>query len=207
MNLNFTQIALSVIGIFVLLGWLRGPRRAAITSGSIFFSMVLVSLMGADLVRVVKSSGLKFHPPQQSDLFLAIFFVVTVYVVRLGASRIIDGSQGGQVTGRQRWSGALLGLLNGFLLVANFIRYANPYLNSVASATTGGWTWHIPLPQISQAHGSSITFAIQSVAVTVTPSPLLNIYNTIPTALILLFAFLIFVFVGTLYGRVIRPRD
>jgi hypothetical protein len=206
MSLNFTEIAIGLIGAFAALGWIRGARRAAVTSGCIFFAMVLIGLIGPDLVQMINRSGLKFHPPEEADLFLAILFALTVYMVRLAAIRVVGGPQSSGLTRRQRVSGLLLGLLNGFLLVANVIRQADPYLRSVLNAQTGGWTWHVPLPHVSQAHGSSVTVSIVSSPLTITPSPLLNIYSTLPTALLLLFGFLIFVFVGTVYGRVAHVR-
>jgi hypothetical protein len=206
MSLDFTDLALAVIALFGLVGWLRGVRRIAVTTGGIFFAMVVVGLMGNDLISALKRVGFSFHPRQQSDLFLAFLFAFTVYVVQLGAGRAILGSKGGPLTRQQRLSGLSLGLLNGFLLVANVVRYADPYLRTVVDARTGGWTWDIPLPHLGRPDSSSISIGIQQTPITITPSPLLKIYNTLPTALILLFAFLVFVFVGTLYGRVVRGR-
>jgi Colicin V production protein len=206
MSLNFTEIAIGLIGVFAALGWIRGARRAAVTMGGIFFAMVLIGLIGSDLVRVLGQSGFKFHPPELANLFLAILFAFIVYVVRLAATRVIGDGPPGRLTRRQRVSGLCMGLLNGFLLVANIVREADPYLQSVVNARTGGWTWHVPLLHISQAQGSSVTVSIQMSPLTITPSPLLNIYSTLPTALVLLFGFLIFVFVGTVYGRVVHAR-
>jgi hypothetical protein len=71
---------------------------------------------------------------------------------------------------------------------------------------TGGWTWSIPFLHISHPNASTLVLSIQPINFTITPSPVLKIYDTLPTALILLFGFLIFVFVGTAYGRVLRAR-
>src|SRR5262249_25648545 len=130
----------------------------------------------------------------------------TVYLVQLGAGRAILGPKGGPLTRQQRLSGLTLGLFNGFLLVANVVRYADPYLRTVIDARTGGWTWRIPLPHLGRPDNSTISIGIQQTPITITPSPLLKLYSSLPAALILLFAFLVFVFVGTVYGRVVRGR-
>lgn len=206
MSIDFTELALAIVIVFGLFGWLRGIRRVAVTTGGIFFAMVVVSLMGPDLLRSLNHLGIQFQPQEQGDLFLALLFGFTVYIVNLGAGRIILGPKSGPITRRQRTTGMGLALLNGFLIVANIVRYADPYLRKVIDRQTGGWTWHIPLPHITHPDGSTIALSIERTALTVTPSPLLKIYDKVPTALILLFAFLTFVFVGTVYGRVIRGR-
>lgn len=206
MSLDFTDLALAIIALFGLHGWLRGARRVAVTTGGIFFAMVVVSLMGSDLIRALARVGFAFQPSQQRDLFLAILFAFTVYIVQLGAGRVILGPKGGPLTRQQRLSGLSLGLLNGFLLVANVVRYADPYLRTVIDARTGGWTWRVPFLHIARPDSNSISIAIEQTPITITPSPLLKLYGSLPAALILLFAFLVFVFVGTVYGRVVRGR-
>jgi hypothetical protein len=193
--------------VFGLLGWLRGVRRVAITTGGIFFAMTIVSLTGPDLLQFLARSGIDFKPKVRGDLLLALLFVFTVYVVGLAAGRLINGPKGVQVTRQQRLGGLCLGFLNGFLLVANVVRYADPYLRTAVDSTTGGWTWRVPLPQLGHPNGATLSLTIGLTPITITPSPLLQIYSTLPTALTLLFAFLVFVFVGTVYGRVTRgPR-
>jgi hypothetical protein len=86
------------------------------------------------------------------------------------------------------------------------VRYADPYLQTAVDSRTGGWTWHIPFLHLAHPDSSTLAIGIEQTPLTITPSPLLKIYNSLPTALILLFAFLVFVFVGTVYGRVVRGR-
>ncbi|MGH2346739.1 MAG: CvpA family protein [Chloroflexota bacterium] len=206
MILNFTEIALSVVVVFGLLGWLRGARRAAATTGGVFFSMTVVSLTGPNILSFLARSGLTFHPKEDGDLFLALLFVFTVYIVQLTVKRAILAGKEGPPSRQQRLTGLVLGFLNGFLLVANVVRYADPYLRKATDNNTGGWTWETPFPHLTHVNGNSITLALGPTPVTITPSPLLQIYSTLPTALILLFGFLSFVFVGTVYGRVVHGR-
>lgn len=207
MTLDFTAIALSIIVVFGAFGWVRGIKRAAIATGGVFFAMVISSLVAGDFATSLARLGIHFHPAMQSDLVLALFFAFTVYIVQLGAVLLIFGRRPEQVTRRQRFSGMGLGLLNGFLIVANVVRLADPYLRSMLNGKTGGWTWQIPLPHFGHPDPGTFTLSIQSTALTIKPSPLLKIYDSLPLALILLFAFLVFVFVGTMYGRVMRARD
>jgi uncharacterized membrane protein required for colicin V production len=207
MSLSLTVVALGFIVIFAFLGWRHGARRAAFLSGSIFCALMVVSLLGSDMVRMLANIGLKFHLVQKRDLFLAILFASIVYVVRLAASSLATGLPDRVITRKQMFFGALLGALNGFLLIASVMRFANPYLQTVIIAQTGGWTWHPLLLRVSEAHGSSVTFALKTSTLTITPSPVLNVYSSLPTALMLLFAFLMFVFVGTLYARTIPSRS
>jgi uncharacterized membrane protein required for colicin V production len=205
MILNFTELALSVVVLFGIMGWLRGARRAAATTGGIFFSMTVVSLTGPQILQFLARSGLTFHPAADGDLFLAFLFVFTVYIVQLTVKRAILAGREGPPSRQQRLTGLCLGFLNGFLLVANVVRYADPYLKTVDN-NTGGWTWQTPFPHFTQVSGHSVTLALGPTPITIMPSPLLQIYSTLPTALILLFAFLVFVFVGTVYGRVVQGR-
>jgi hypothetical protein len=142
----------------------------------------------------------------QSDLFLAILFVLCVYMVPLAATRLSPAAAAPPLTRKQRLSGLALGLVNGLLVIANVIRYANPYLSTVINMRTGGWTWSIPFLHISHPNANTVAFSIQPIDLTITPSPLLKLYDTLPTALILLFCFLIFVFIGTIYGRLLRSK-
>lgn len=206
MRIDFTDLALAIIALFGVFGWLRGARRVAVTTGGIFFAMVVMSATSADLLQSLQHLNIQFHPKEESALFLAIAFCFIVYVVQLGAGHMILGAKNGPLNRQQRVSGIVLGLLNGFLIVANTVRYADPYLRTAIDSSTGGWTVHIPLPHFSHPSSSTLVFSIDPSALTVTPSPLLQIYDKLPTALILLFAFLTFVFVGTMYGRVVRRR-
>jgi colicin V production protein len=206
MSLDFTNLALAIVVVFGLIGWIRGIRRVAVTTGGIFFGMAVVGLLGADLITSFSKVGIQFHPKTLADLFLALLFVFTVYIVQLGGVLLILGQKNRPSTRRERFNGLLLGLVNGFLVVANAMRYADPYLRATANPTTGGWTWRLPLPRLGHPDAGTFSFSIDPTNLTITPSPLLKIYDSLPTALILLFAFLLFVFVGTLYGRVIRAR-
>lgn len=205
MSLNFTDFALAIILVFGLLGWVRGARRVSATTGGIFFAMTVVTLTGPNIVQFLGRGGITFHPKEDGNLFLALLFLFIVFIVQLTVKRAILG--GDEVPSRQqRLTGLCLGFLNGFLLVANVVRYADPFLRKSVDTATGGWTWLSPLPHLTHANGSSVTLSLGPTPISITPSPLLQIYSTLPTALILLCAFLIVVFVGTVYGRVTHGR-
>ncbi|HVA92551.1 MAG TPA: CvpA family protein [Chloroflexota bacterium] len=206
MSLNFTELALAIIIVFGVLGWVRGARRVSATTGGIFFAMTVVSVTGPNILQFLARSGITFHPKEHGDLFLALLFLFTVYIVQLTVKRAILGGKDGLPSRQQRLTGLCLGFLNGFLLVANVVRYADPFLRKTVDSATGGWTWLSPFPHLTHASGSSVTLALGPTPISITPSPLLQIYSSLPTALILLFGFLIVVFVGTVYGRVTRGR-
>jgi hypothetical protein len=206
MSLNFTDFALAIVLVFGLLGWVRGARRVSATTGGIFFAMTVVSLTGPNIIQFLARSGITFHPAEHGDLFLALLFLFTVFIVQLTVRRAILGDGDEMPSRRQRLTGLCLGFLNGFLLVANVVRYADPFLRQSVDTATGGWTWISPLPHLTHANGNSVTLALGPTPISITPSPLLQIYSTLPTALILLFAFVIVVFVGTVYSRVTRGR-
>jgi uncharacterized membrane protein required for colicin V production len=207
MTLDFTAIALSIIVVFGAFGWVRGVKRAATATGGVFFAMIISSLVSSGFSANLARLGIHLSSAAQADLVLAVFFAFTVYIVQLGAVLLIFGRRAEELTRRQRLSGMGLGLLNGFLIVANVVRLADPYLSSMLNGKTGGWTWQLPLPHFGHPDPGTFTLSIQPTALTIKPSPLLKIYDSLPLALILLFAFLVFVFVGTMYGRVMRARD
>lgn len=204
MSIDFTNLALAIVAVFGLFGWLRGIRRVAIATGGIFFAMAIVSLIGADLIVSLSRIGIRFHPKALADLSLAALFVFTVYIVQLCGARLMVAPGG--LTRRQRLHGLILGLVNGFLIIANAMRYADPYLRSTQDPLTGGWTWRPSLPHLGHPNASTFSLSVAPTDFTLRPSPLLTLYNSLPVALILLFAFLLFVFLGTMYGRVIRAR-
>jgi hypothetical protein len=206
MNIDFTNLALAIIFIFGVFGWVRGVRRTAVATAGIFFAMTVISLIGQDLITSLGRVGIHFHPATSADLFLAALFIFTVYAVQLFGVRVILGPGTGPRDRRERFNGALLGLVNGFLVVANAMRYADPFIQATLSGQSGGWRFRVLLPRFSHPDAGTFSLTIAPTTVTVTPSPLLRIYDSLPTALILLFAFLVFVFLGTIYGRVMRSR-
>jgi hypothetical protein len=206
MNIDFTNLALAIIFIFGVFGWVRGIRRTAVATAGIFFGMTIISLIGQDLIVSLARVGVRFHPATNADLFLAALFAFTVYAVQLFGVRVILGSGTRPADRRERVNGMLLGLVNGFLVVANTMRYADPFVQSTLAGASGGWRFQLLLPHFTHPDAGTFSLTVAPTTVTVTPSPLLRIYDSLPTALILLFAFLVFVFLGTVYGRVMRSR-
>lgn len=207
MNIDFTNLALAIVFLFGVFGWVRGMRRIAVATAGIFFGMSVISLVGNNLILALERIGITFHPASSANLFLAALFVFTVYAVQLFGVRVILGPDIRPDGHRERFNGFLLGLVNGFLIVANTMRYADPFVNSALAGTSGGWRFQLLLPHFDHPAAGTFSLSIAPTIITVTPSPLLRLYDSLPTALILLFAFLVFVFLGTVYGRVMRSRS
>lgn len=207
MTIDFSTLAFALIAVFGIFGWIRGVRRVAVATGGVFFAMAVVDLMGSQFIAQLKKVGLNFNPATVSNLFLAVLFVFTVYMVQLFGVKMVLGSGAGPRSRQDHLNGLILGLVNGFLIVANTVRYANPYLLATQSAPGSGWSLHVLLPHFSHPDAGTFTVGIAPTILTITPSPLVNMYNTLPTAVVFLFAFLVFVFMGTLYGRIMRGRE
>lgn len=206
MSIDFTHLALAIIALFGVFGWVRGVRRIAVGTAGVFFGMTIISLLGQNILLSLGRVGIHFHPAPTADLFLAGLFVFTVYAVQLFGVRVILGAESRPGNRRERFNGMVLGLVNGFLVVANAMRYADPFVRSTLAGKSGGWSFHVWLPRFSHPDAGTFSLSVAPTTVTVIPSPLLRIYDSLPTALILLFAFVVFVFLGTVYGRVMRNR-
>lgn len=206
MSIDFTNLTLAVIVVFGVFGWARGIRRVALATFSVFFAMALIELIGSPLTQELVRLGFVFHPAQESDLLQSVLFVFAVYVVYLFAVRLVLGAGSGPRNRGDRATGLLLGLLNGFLVFATAVRYAEPFLTAVQSAKTGGWSTTLVLPRLGHPDAGTFSLSISQTTITLLPSPMLRSYESVPTAVVMLFAFVVLVFLGTAYGRVVRSR-
>jgi hypothetical protein len=178
-----------------------------LATGALFFALALIYLIGQQLIaEVTKVSG-PLHPPSLSGLLLAICFLITSSVVQLAGSRLMAHQSGTSLTRRERFNGAGLGLLNGLLLVANAMRFAAPFLRAVEDTRIGGWSAQLLLPHLGHPDPSTFSVSMLPTTLIITPSPLLAFYNAVPIPLVFLVAFLVFIFVGSVYGRALRAHE
>jgi hypothetical protein len=201
MSVSFSSVAAVALATCGLLGWLRGVRRAALTSLAVLAASLLFWRTGGDLLRLSGRAGLRFHPREQSDLFLGICFMLAVYLFRAIAIRAAPRSRLAVSSLRERLAGAVLGVVNASLLIGGVLRIANPYLQVAANPRTGGWTWRLLSPHLALPAHSSPALTLQQSQITITSSPLEGADFSIPLALVALFGFVIFVVAGTVYGR------
>jgi len=206
MSIDFTNLTLAVIVVFGVFGWARGIRRVALATGSIFFAMALVELIGTPLIQELVRLGFAFHPAEEANLLLAALFVFAIYAVYQFGVRVVLGSGSGPRSRSDRVTGALLGLLNGFLVFATAVRYAEPFLTAVQGAQKEGWSTTLLLPHLGHPDAGTFSFSLSQTTITLRPSPMLRSYESVPTAVVILFAFVVLVFLGTAYGRVVRGR-
>ncbi|HKO25109.1 MAG TPA: hypothetical protein VJY65_10290, partial [Chloroflexota bacterium] len=99
--------------------------------------------------------------------------------------------------------GLMLGLLNGFFIVAIVERY----LVTMMQATAARSRVSVGVPALSIGHAAPDTWSIRLVPSSFTLLPSASsgdLWTRLPLALVLLVLFLAFVFVGTIYGRVNR---
>jgi hypothetical protein len=97
----------------------------------------------------------------------------------------------------------VLGLLNGFFIVAIIERY----LIVAIQATAGKSMVSVGVPALSFDHTTPDTWSVRLVPSAFTllpPTAGGDLWARLPLALVVLVLFLAFVFVGTVYGRVNR---
>jgi hypothetical protein len=211
MIVSFTEIAILIILLFGLVGMMRGGRYVIATTAAVFFAMALVATSSAVFLSTANHLGLHLVKHSDRSLFLAFLFVGTILLVQSTITRVVPGltltrPKFRELSGAAKVWGFLIGLLNGFLIVATVVHYASPYLSENLATRTGGWAFSLPTLQFD--HGQNwINLTIKPSTLVVMPSPLLGLYEQVPTALILLFVLLGFVFIGSLYGRMNRLRS
>jgi hypothetical protein len=203
MSVSYTSVAAAALAVCALLGWLRGVRRAALTTFAVLAASVLTWLSGADIVRLLGRVGLRFHPAERSALFLAVCFTLAAYLLRKIAKRVAPLTRLAVSTRRQRLYGAFAGVLNCSLLLGGVIRIATPYLRAAADPQTGGWTWRLLSPHVATPAHSPPALTLQLSQITITPGSLGGAHVSIPLALVALFSFVIFVIAGTVYARIL----
>ena len=202
MVVSLADILLVVIAVFGVFGIFRGVRAGALTTGAIFFAFVVVVFAGDLVIGVFQRLGVPIATPDTQALFKAVLFIFTL----LMASRVLASIAAvprRALSRREKLWGLVLGLLNGFFIVAIIERY----LITVIQATAGKSMVSVGVPALSIGHATPDTWSVRLVPSSFTLLPAASsgdLWTRLPLALVLLVLFLAFVFVGTIYGRVNR---
>lgn len=200
MEINLADIIVVVIVIFGFVGLFRGARSVALTLAAIFFAIVVVLLSAGLVIEGLGRLGVPLIGSDTQSLFTAALFLFTVTIATLVLRRVVAVPRRDLSRSEKIW-GLLLGLLNGFLIMAVVEHYL-----AAALQATGGVTL-VGLPALRLDHPASNTWSISIVSTPFTILPggaSADLWSKLPIALILLLLFLAFVFVGTLYGRMSR---
>ena len=204
MVVSLADILLVVIAVFGVFGVVRGVRAGALTTGAIFFAFVVVVFAGDLVSDIFRRLGMPLATPDMQALFKAILFVFTL----LMASRVLAAVAAvprRALSRREKLWGLVLGLLNGFFIVAIIERY----LITVIQTAAGKSMVSVGVPALSIGHAAPDTWSVRLVPSSFTllpPGSSGDLWTRLPLALVLLVLFLAFVFVGTIYGRVNRSR-
>ena len=202
MVVSFADILLVVIAVFGVLGLFRGIRTGALTTGAIFFAFVVVVFAGDLVIDVFRRLGMPLSTPDTQALFKAVLFVFTLFMASRVIVTILAVPKRAPSRREKLW-GLVLGLLNGFFIVAIIERY----LLAVLQATAGRSKVSVGVPALSFGHAAPDTWTVRLVPSSFTLLPLAtsgDLWSKLPLALVVLVLFLAFVFVGTVYGRVSR---
>jgi hypothetical protein len=202
MVVSLADILLVVIAAFGVIGVFRGVRAGALTTGAIFFAFVVVVFAGDLVIAVFRRLGVPLATPDLQALFKAVLFVFTL----LMASRVLAAIAAvprRALSRREKLWGLVLGLLNGFFIVAIIERY----VIAVIQAAAGKSRVSVGVPALSIGHAAPDTWSVRLVSSSfnlLPPASSGDLWSRLPLALVLLLLFLAFVFVGTIYGRVNR---
>jgi hypothetical protein len=204
MVIGFADILLLVIVFFGVFGSFRGVRAVALTTAVIFFALVVVIFSADLLMSFFRQIGIAVNTTSEQAVFNAVLFVVTVALGSNVLARVV-GVRTANLTRREKVWGLLLGLLNGFFIMAVVEHYLSDALQA-----SGGPGVSVGVPALSFAHApGSNTWSVSIVSSTFTLLPTganTDLWAKLPIALLLLLLFLAFVFVGTVYGRVSGSR-
>ncbi len=200
MEVNLAEIILVVIVYFGVFGSFRGVRSVALTTGAIFFAIVLVLFSAGIVIQGLRQLGVALDAVDQQDIFTALLFIFVVAMSALVLARIVNYPKRELTRSEKIW-GLALGLLNGFLIMAVIEHYVADALQVAGGAASVG------LPALQFGHPAYNTWSVSLVSTSFTLLPggsNVDLWSKLPVALILLLLFLAFVFVGTLYGRMSR---
>jgi hypothetical protein len=179
-------------------------RAVALTTAVIFFALVVVIFSADLLMSFFRQIGIAVNTTSEQAVFNAVLFVVTVALGSNVLARVV-GVRTANLTRREKVWGLLLGLLNGFFIMAVVEHYLSDALQA-----SGGPGVSVGVPALSFAHApGSNTWSVSIVSSTFTLLPTganTDLWAKLPIALLLLLLFLAFVFVGTVYGRVSGSR-
>ncbi len=204
MVISAAEIFLVIIVIFGVFGVARGVRATALTTGAIFFAIVVMLLSGGLIVASLQKLGFALAGLDTQDIFLAVLFVVIVAMAAYALGRLVDVPRRGG-TRKDKLQGGALGLLNGFLITAMIDRYIT---EAIGVGSPGGLS--VGVPGIAFSHPTPNTWSVSFIANPLTLTPGggsgADLWSKLPYALLLLLLFIAIVFVGTVYGRLNRSK-
>lgn len=204
MILTFVDLLLVVIAVYGVYGSYRGVRATALTTGAIFFALVVVLFSSVLVIQAADRIGVPLTTPDSQALFQAGLFLFTSLMASLVLGRIVNVPPKAQSRPERLW-GLALGLLNGFFVMAIVSRYAS---NAIQASTHGSSaSFEVPALVFSHPTPNTWSMTLQPSALTILPPTSSgDLWSRLPIALVLLLLFLAFVFVGTVYGRVSGSR-
>lgn len=201
MTVSFVDLLLVVIAFFGAYGTFRGVRAGALTTGAIFFALVVVLFSSAVLIQAFGRVGLSLRTPDTQAIFETALFIFTAIMASLVIGRVVNVPRRASTRSERFW-GLVMGLLNGFLSMAIVTHYLDAAIQTTAHGTVG-----VPSLVFSHPTPSTWSVSLQPSALTLLPpTPSGDLWAKLPIALVLLLLFLAFVFVGTVYGRVSGSR-
>lgn len=205
MVVSFADLLLVVIAVFGLLGAIRGVRSIALMLGAIFFAIVAVTFSGAIIMNGFRQLGVPLTTADTQAIFNAGLFIFAVWMATVVLVRIVRPLTKG-LPRSQRFYGLVVGLLNGFLIMAVLQRYMTDIVQ--ASARRGAPV-SVGVPALFFSHPTPSSWSVSLQPSTFTllpPTSGADLWNKLPVALVLLLLFLAFVLAGTLYTRVSGSR-
>src|SRR5438105_2966859 len=158
MVVSLADILLLVIAVFGGFGVFRGVRAGVLTTGAIFFAFVVVVLAGDLVIDVFRRLGVPLAPPDTQALFKAALFIFTLLMASRVLAAIVAVPKKG-LSRREKLWGLVLGLLNGFFIVAIIERY----LIAVIQAMAGKSMVSVGVPALSIGHAAPDTWSVRLV--------------------------------------------
>lgn len=206
MVINFAAVLTLGILLLGVLGFVRGVRIAALTTAAVFFALVVIIFSGGILISGFRRVGLPISGIDGESFFLLLLFIFSLSMATLVLRRIIAVPDG-DVSRHDKGWGFVLGLLNGFLIMAVIEHYI---AQAAQAALPPGSPVQVGIPSLAFGHPAGNTWSISLLSTPFTLMPAgsnADLWTKIPMALLLLLLFLGFVFVGTVYGRLSRGRQ
>ena len=205
MVVSYGDLLVVVIAFFGLVGAIRGVRSIALMTGAIFFAIVAVTFSGDLVMQGFQKLGLALNTPDTQAIFKACLFVFAAWMATIVLGRIVNVPTRG-LPRSHRFYGLLVGLVNGFLIMAMLEQYMTQI---IAATGKPGKPVSVGMPALHFTHPTpgSWSITLEPSTFTLLPTADSTLWNKLPVALVLLLLFLAFVFAGTLYTRLSGSRS
>lgn len=205
MTLSFADLLFVVIAFFGLVGAIRGVRSIALMLGAIFFAIVVVTFAGDTFINGFNRIGASLTTADTQAMFKAGLFIFAAWMATVVLGRIVNPPTK-ELPRSQRFYGLLVGLLNGFLIMAVLQQYMSAIIQAAAK---GGKPVSVGVPSLIFSHPTPSTWSVSLQPSTFTllpPTSNTTLWDKLPVALVLLVVFLAFIFAGSVYTRVSGSR-